>query len=92
MLRVLHASLFTSLAIAYGAQRMGKNNTTKKGKQKVPTPAVPVSAPPPPSPPPPPAVPSPPAAHHIHYPSTAVDTIEEQEEFGGLLGDFLSKL
>lgn len=89
LLPVLHASLYTSLAIAHRAQRMGKNNTIKKGKQKVPTPGVPASAPPPPSPPPPPEVSSPPAAYHIQYPSTTVDTIEEQEEFG-LLGDYLS--
>ncbi|KAG6378524.1 hypothetical protein JVT61DRAFT_12785 [Boletus reticuloceps] len=65
----------------------------KKGKQKVPTQAgVPVSAlpPPPPSPPPPPPVSSPPSAHHIQYPSTTMDAIEEQEEFGGHLCDFLS--
>ncbi|KAG8218443.1 hypothetical protein J3R82DRAFT_4069 [Butyriboletus roseoflavus] len=73
---------------------MGKHNTTKKGKQKDSTPAATASAPPPPPPSPPspplhphpPAVSSPPAAHHIQYPSATIDTIEEQEEFGGLLG------
>ena len=68
---------------------MGKNNTTKKGKQKEPIPTVPASAPPPPPlpPPPPPAVSSPPVAHHIQFPSATADTIEEREQAEGLSGE-----
>jgi hypothetical protein len=57
-------------------------NANKKGKQKETPTAVPAhSAPPPPPPPPPPLAPPPPVM--------TIDTIEEEEEGFGELGEHI---